>query len=223
MAASVRAMQDGVRERVAAHRHRAARAVEWTKAREEARPWLHLVLRAWAGAARRGAEGARTVADGDAGVVSGDEWREWRSRESEAARRLRHHDGAIVRLVKFGELIFTPAKRAAARRLALQRGLRAHIRRMEAARRFQAAGRSVLGMVGEARAERTQRDGRVSGATRVATVVSTVLSRLQGGRAGRVPRAIRAPATRRPALCIAAALGPVSFDMLGQYERLGYG
>ena len=55
VARSVATMQMLAAARVKAHRKRAAKATQWVRDREQARPMLQLMLRAWAGVARTGA------------------------------------------------------------------------------------------------------------------------------------------------------------------------
>ena len=52
VAQSVATMQMLAAVRVKAHRKRAAKATQWVRDREQARPMLQLMLRAWAGVAR---------------------------------------------------------------------------------------------------------------------------------------------------------------------------
>ena len=52
VARSVATMQTLAADRVKAHRKRAAKAVQWVRDREQARPMLQLMLRAWEGVAR---------------------------------------------------------------------------------------------------------------------------------------------------------------------------
>ena len=85
------------------------------------------------------------------------------------------------------------------------------------------AGGRVVDMLRAARDERAARGARVSGATRVVTVVDTVRSKLAASRARR-KAAVPARGRRGGvALVTAAALGPVSADAIAAYVNLGYG
>ena len=135
--------------------------------------------------------------------------------------RRRRLDEAKFRLQTFGHLVYTPAKLAEARMLGLRRCLKLHLAKVRAARRLRGAGRRVLALVAEAAAERARRGGRVAAAARTNTVVHTVRSRLQAA-APKRRRAAPRP-LRRPALVVAAALGPVAADVVQRYALRGYG
>ena len=155
--------------------------------------------------------------------MSADEWKRWRERESRSDLRKRRLAEAVTKLSSFGRLIFAPQRRAERRRELLRRGLRTHLRKVAAARRLRVAGGRVVDMLRAARDERAARGARVSGATRVVTVVDTVRSKLAASRA-RHKAAVPARGRRGGvALVTAAALGPVSADAIAAYVDLGYG
>ena len=58
---NVRAMQTLVHERIAAHTERGAVAAKWVEQREQQRPFLSLVLRAWRGVCDQAGVGGRVA------------------------------------------------------------------------------------------------------------------------------------------------------------------
>ena len=226
VARSVATMQTLAADRVKAHRKRAAKAVQWVRDREQARPMLQLMLRAWAGVARTTAAarvaGAPMLGPEDR-ILDDEQYKQWKANETPAARRKRLTDNSAIRLSRLGEFVVSPPRAALRRRLALKRGLKRHLASMRARRRLGDALAGVRGLIRDARNERTRRIGRASGATRTSTVIATVLSRLATLRPARPRAQVSLPPRRRTAVHRAAALGPATSGLIASYERLGYG
>merc|ERR1712185_238373 len=92
VARSVATMQTLAADRIKAHRKRAAKAVQWVRDREQARPMLQLMLRAWAGVARTTAAarvaGAPMLGPADR-ILDDEQYKQWKANETPAARRKR--------------------------------------------------------------------------------------------------------------------------------------
>ena len=165
-AESVRVMQAITIERLASHEARGAAAAGWVAQREERRPWLTVLLRAW-----RAVVGVPSVLQP---TMESSAWEEWKAKEKPRDRKARRLGEGVRRLSIFANLMIKADKKQRIRTNLRAAVMKVARRRRGLRRRMQRAGRRATGLMLMARARDGARHGGRS--ARASTTMSTVQS-----------------------------------------------